>query len=121
VIELADWAEQNTWGGSLFLFPDAGRALYPGVFRARSRRGLWVDWNSGLLAASFQPVALKWFDRWQTSMEGAFSRQRLESMLSLPIDYYVVKSKHRLPGMQTAFQNREFCVYDAQDLKYPHR
>ena len=74
-----------------------------------------------MLAASFQPVALEWFDRWQGSMEGAFSRERLEGMLPLPIDYYVVKSEHRLPGMRTAFQNREFCVYDAQDLKYPRR
>jgi hypothetical protein len=121
VIELATWAEQNTWGGSLFLFPDAGRELYPGVFRARSRRALWVDWKSGMLAASFQPVALEWFDRWQGSMEGGFSRKRLESLLPLPIDYYVVKSAHRLPGMRTAFRNQEFYVYDAQDLKYPRR
>ena len=121
VIELASWAEQNTWGGSLFLFPDAGRELYPGVFRARSRRALWVDWKSGMLAASFQLVALEWRDRWQGSMEGGFSRGRLESMLSLPIDYYVVKSAHRLPGMRTAFRNQEFYVYDAQDLKYPRR
>jgi len=121
VTELAAWAEQNTWGGSLFLFPDAGRELYPGVFRARSRRALWVDWKSGMLAASFQPVALEWFDRWQESMEGGFSRERLERILALPIDYYVVKSAHRLPGMPTAFRNQEFYVYDAQDLKYPRR
>lgn len=121
VTELAAWAEQNTWGGSLFLFPDAGRELYPGVFRARSRRALWVDWKSGMLVASFQPVALEWFDRWQGSMAGGFSRERLESLLPLPIDYYVVKSAHRLPGMPTAFRNQEFYVYDAQDLKYPRR
>jgi hypothetical protein len=121
VIELAAWAEQNTWGGSLFLFPDAGRELYPGVFRARSRRALWVDWKSGMLAASFQPVALEWFNRWQGSMEGGFSRGRLQGLLPLPIDYYVVKSAHRLPGMPTAFRNQEFYVYDAQDLKYPRR
>jgi hypothetical protein len=121
VTELAAWAEQNTWGGSLFLFPDAGRELYPGVFRARSRRALWVDWKSGMLAASFQPVALEWFDRWRGSMEGGYSRERLEGLLPLPIDYYVVKSAHRLPGMPTAFRNQEFYVYDAQDLKYPLR
>jgi hypothetical protein len=121
VIELAAWAEQNTWGGSLFIFPDAGRELYPGVFRARSRRALWVDWKTGALAAAFQPVAAEWFDRWQGSMEGEFSRGRLESMLPLPIDYYVVKSAHRLPGRRTAFRNQEFYVYDAQDLKYPRR
>jgi chloramphenicol O-acetyltransferase len=42
-------------------------------------------------------------------------------MLPLPIDYYVVKSAHRMPGIRTAFQNQEFYVYDAQDLKYPRR
>ena len=121
VIELARWAEQNTWGGSLFLFPDAGRELYPGVFRGRSRRAVWVDWKGGMLTASSQPFALEWFDRWKGSLEGRFARERLERMLTLPIDYYVVKKEHQLPGIRTAYQNSEFYVYDAQDLKYPNR
>jgi hypothetical protein len=120
VIELARWAEQNTWGGSLFLFPDAGRELYPGVFRGRSRRAVWVDWKGGMLTASSQPFALEWFDRWKGSLEGRFVRERLERMLTLPIDYYVVKKEHQLPHIRTAYQNTEFCVYDAQDLKYPN-
>ena len=64
VIELARWAEQNTWGGSLFLFPDAGRELYPGVFRGRSRRAVWVDWKGGMLAASLNR------SRWSGSIAG---------------------------------------------------
>jgi hypothetical protein len=112
VIGLARWAEQNTWGGSLFLFPDAGRELYPGVFRARSRRGLWVDWKSGMLVTSSQPFAIEWSRRWQ-------NHSSIDT--SLPIDYYVVKREHRLPRIRTAFQNREFCVYDAEDLRYISR
>ncbi len=105
VIELAQWAEQNTWGGSLFLFPDAGRELYPGVFRARSRRAIWVDWKSGMLATSSQAFAVEWLDRWQNGP-------------SQPIDYYVYKNEHRPPGIRIVFQNSEFSVYDAHDLRY---
>ena len=105
VIELAQWAEQNTWGASLFLFPDAGRDLYPGVFRARSRRAIWVDWKTGMLATSSQALAVEWLQRWQNGP-------------SEPIDYYVYKKEHRPPGIRVTFQNSEFCVYDAHDLRY---
>jgi len=105
VIELAKWAEQNTWGGSLFLFPDAGGDLSPGVFRALSRRAIWVDWKTGMLAASSQALAVEWFQRWQNNP-------------SQPIDYYVYKREHRAAGIRIAFQNSEFCVYDAHDLRY---
>ena len=31
----------------MFLFPDVGHDLYPGIFRALSERALYVDWKSG--------------------------------------------------------------------------
>ncbi len=54
VRELASWARDNTWGGSMFLFPDAGRAIYPGIFRAESIRAVYVDWNGGELSKYFE-------------------------------------------------------------------
>ncbi len=117
ILEVADWAEKSTWGSSMFLFPDAGRALYPGIFRARSRRALWVDWNSGSLVAYFEPFAVEWWQRWQQTVEGTFSLRRLQNLLPLPIDYYVLKRSNQLADIRPVFINREFVVYDSQDLK----
>jgi hypothetical protein len=117
LLELANWAERNTWGSSLFLFPDAGRELYPGVFRAESRRALWVDWKSGVAVDYSEQAALEWRARWEGSMEPAYSPARLRAMLALPIDYYVLKPRNQLAGVNAVFVSREFVVYDAQDLR----
>lgn len=117
IAEIAEWAENNTWGSSMFLFPDAGRDLYPGMFRAESRRAVWVDWNSGGLANYFESFADDWWERWQQTMEGSFSAERLQEMLSLPVDYYVLKRANHLADVRPVFGNREFVVYDARDLR----
>ncbi len=117
IAEVADWAEENTWGSSMFLFPDAGRELYPGIFRAESRRALWVDWQSGTEVDFFESAANEWWDRWQHTMQGSFSPPRLQDMLSLPVDYYVLKRRDQLADIKPVFANGEFIVYDTSDLK----
>ncbi len=110
VVNLARWAESNTWGSSMFLFPDAGRDLYPGVFRAESRRALWVDWMSGAQADYSGVVARTWNERWHEN------NRDLESLLAVPIDYYVLKRSNHLSGVKPVFENQEFLVYDSRDL-----
>jgi hypothetical protein len=117
ILEVANWADEDTWGSSMFLFPDAGRELYPGIFRAESRRALWVDWKSGSLVPYFESFAIEWWRRWQDTMQDGFSPQRLQNMLSLPIDYYALKRKNQLKDIRPVFQNREFVVYDSSDLR----
>lgn len=117
VLELAAWAETSTWGSSMFLFPDAGRQLYTGTFRAASRRAVWVDWSSGALVDRSAFVAVEWWDRWEHTMQGNFSPERLQDMLSLPIDYYVLKRPDQLKAVRPVFRNSEFVVYDAADLR----
>lgn len=117
IAEVVDWAETSTWGSSMFLFPDAGRDLYPGIFRAESQRAVWVDWKSGSLGNYFEFFAKEWWERWQNTMEGSFSAQRLQGMLSLPADYYVLKRANSLADVKPVFGNREFVVYDSGDLR----
>jgi hypothetical protein len=117
ILQVADWAKTNTWGSSMFLFPDAGHAPYPGVFRAESRRALWVDWKSGGQANYFESVGAEWLARWHQAMEGAFSVPRLQNLLPLPIDYYVLKREHRLASVKPVYESAGFVVYDAQDLR----
>ena len=114
--DLARWADANTWGGSMFLFPDAGQDLYPGVFRAESHRALWVDWQSGAQSCYSGSLARTWNERWQRDAEGGFSIRRLQSSLSLPIDYYVLKATNRLAGVPPAYANSDFVAYDSRDL-----
>ncbi|MBV9759306.1 MAG: hypothetical protein JO340_01970 [Acidobacteriaceae bacterium] len=116
VSQIAAWAEDNTWGSSMFLFPDAGRELYPGIFRGESRRALWADWKSGAEAIYADSAAEEWFQRWRETMQPGFSKPRLQATLSLPIDYYVLKRAHRLSNVRPVFENREFVVYDANEL-----
>jgi hypothetical protein len=114
--DLARWADASTWGASMFLFPDAGRDLYPGVFRAESRRALWVDWQSGAQSCYSSSLATTWNERWQRASEGEFSIGRLQSALPLPIDYFVLKAANRLAGVTPAYANSGLVVYDSRDL-----
>lgn len=115
--ELADWAEQSTWGSSMFLFPDAGHELYPGMFRAESRRALWVDWESGDLVDYFESAGVEWWNRWRQTMDEPYSPGRLPNALSFPIDYCVLKRQNQLAGIKPVFANAAFVVYDARDLR----
>ena len=115
--ELAKWADASTWGSSLFLFPDAGKAGYPSVFRAQSRHGLWVDWNTARGVAYSDTAAELWQTRWKSTMQNGFSTGHLQNMLPLPIDYYVLRRRNELAGARHAFMNRDFVVYDAEDLR----
>jgi hypothetical protein len=123
--QLATWAENETWGSSMFLFPQAGRQLYPGVFRAQSRRSLWVDWESGRQITYHVQLASDWWSRWRETMRGPLSADHLQKMLSLPIDYYVFQSncfiasesEGRTLPVKPVFLNSEFAVYDASILR----
>jgi hypothetical protein len=117
VTQLAQWARKNTWGSSMFLFPDSGHDPYPGIFRALSERALYVDWKSGGQVNYFESFADEWYPRFEQTMDGKFTAARLEEMLSLPIDYYVLKGKHKLAGIKPVFENSDYVVYDAQDLR----
>jgi hypothetical protein len=116
-LHLADWAERMTWGSSMFLFPDAGLAPYPGVFRAASRRAVWSDWKSGDEVRYSEQGGREWWDHWRDTMAAPFTAARLQRMLALPIDYFVLRRVDRLNEIQPVFANREFVVYDATDLR----
>lgn len=117
VAGMARWAETNTWGSSLFAFPDAGSALYPGVFRAESRRAIWVDWESGTQSCYSGSLAATWNERWRNMEHRRRSATRFRA--ELPVDYYVLKAPNRIPGMKPAFANADFVVYDSHDIAGP--
>lgn len=106
--ELTNWARSSTPADSVFLFPDAGESLYPGVFRAEALRAVYVDWKAGGQVNFFKEFAAEWWSRWQKTMTGPVE---LSLYRGLGIDYVVVRAEHRRPGEQSVFENPRFVVY----------
>ena len=65
----------------------------------------------------YASFAEEWYPRYEATMDGRFTVARLENMLSLPIDYYVLDRDHALAKVRPVFENRNYVVYDAQDLR----
>jgi len=105
--------ELSAWGATtpqdaLFHFPDAGHGLYPGIFRARARRAVYVDWKGGGQANFFEDLALEWRERWRSAMT---TRPNPARFRALGIDYLVVSPRHRLPKLSPVFENKDFVAY----------
>jgi hypothetical protein len=113
LLELCAWAHSNTPKGAVFLFPDAGKALYPGVFRSRALRALYVDWKGGGQVNMVTEFGTEWWRRWQQTVEPGFRPDWLGKYAELGIDYVVVAPKNRLANRAPVFENGRFLVYVA--------
>jgi hypothetical protein len=108
----SQWARAHTAGDAVFLFPDAEPGSFdPGIFRAHSRRALYVDWKSGGQANFFRGYSRIWWSRWRETMAQPFRPDRLPHFRELGIDYAVVKAKNRLAGFQPVFANKGYLIY----------
>lgn len=108
---LATWARLDTPVDAVFLFPDAGRALYPGVFRARAQRALYVDWKSGGQVNYHRRFTAEWWERWNALVAPGFRISKIREYFEREIDYIVLKSENRVPGVVPAYANRSYVVY----------
>jgi hypothetical protein len=110
--QLASWARTSTPKDAVFLFPDAGHDLAPGVFRATALRALYVDWKSGGQVNFLQNFAREWASRWAKSGACRFVTPDLTFYRALGVDYIVLKSAHCLASQAPAFSNPSFVVYN---------
>jgi hypothetical protein len=108
--ELSGWAQSSTAVDSVFLFPDAGRALYPGIFRAKALRAVYVDWKGGGQVNYLKDFGDQWWFRWQQTMAGEFKPLDFYKYSGLGVQYVVLQAKNRL-AIQPAFENQGFVVY----------
>jgi hypothetical protein len=111
VTGLAAWARSATPRDAVFLFPDAATDLYPGVFRARSLRAVYVDWKGGGQVNFLGSFAREWWARWQRVGAGRFDPRQMAAYPGWGIHYFVLQRAHRLPGRATVFEDSEFLVY----------
>jgi hypothetical protein len=109
--ELSGWALASTPQDAVFLFPDAGQDLQPGIFRAEALRAVYVDWKSGGQVNFFKEMGEEWWTRWQRTMAQPFDPHDLERYRGLGIDYIVLLAKDRLADTAPVFQNARFVVY----------
>ncbi len=109
--QLCDWARTKTPPNAVFLFPDAGKELHPGLFRGRALRAVYVDWKVGGQANFSRALAADWWSRWQRTMEAGFRPSDLGRYEGLGIDFLVVSPEHRIPARTTAFENGRYLVY----------
>jgi hypothetical protein len=107
--ELSQWARSSTPLESVFLFPDAGRALYPGIFRGEALRAVYVDWKGGGQVNYLKDFADQWSSRWQT-VAGGFQPADLAKYESMGIQYVVVQERNRLQR-PAIFSNSKYIAY----------
>jgi hypothetical protein len=107
--QLSEWARASTPADAVFLFPDEGKGLAPGVFRARSERAVYVDWKAGGQVNYFPEYSHRWWRRWNEAMVPPFDESRAAALRALGIDYVVV-SKSRLAG-EPVWTNGVYAVY----------
>ena len=108
--QLSRWARTSTPRDAVFLFPDAGHGLAPGIFRAEALRAIYVDWKSGGQINYLPEFGEQWWFRWQQTAGAGFSPRDLPRYDALGIQYIVVRPENRLP--RTAeFENGSYAVY----------
>jgi len=109
--QLSQWARTSTPKDAVFLFPDAKEDLYPGVFRAKALRAVYVDWKAGGQVNFFRDLGEEWWSRWRRTMAAPFNPSSMTSYRELGIDYVVLQAKHRLAGIAPLFENGHYVVY----------
>lgn len=109
--ELSTWARQNTRLEAVFHFPDAGLALYPGIFRARALRAVWVDRKGGGQVNFAYGLAQEWWRRYDATIGRAYEPQPLPTYRALGADYVVLQKQHARPHDQPLFENQGYAVY----------
>lgn len=106
---LSAWARQSTQKDAVFLFPDIGRGLEPGVFRAEALRSVYVDWKGGGQMNYLRDFAPEWWRRWQQTMLG-FHPADLATYRTLGIRYIVLH--HSAFDRPAVFRNGAWAAYD---------
>jgi len=110
--QLAGWARSSTPKDAVFLFPDAGRGLAPGIFRVEARRPVYVDWKSGGQLNYARGFGEVWWWRWERTMSSGFRPQDMSGYRQLGVTYVVLRPPNRLPD-PPLFQNSDYLVYAA--------
>ena len=107
--QLSAWASTSTPKDAVFLFPDAGHALDPGIFRSEALRAVYVDWKGGGQVNYLRDFGEQWWFRWQQTLANGFHPADLPKYDALGIGYVVLRASHRLPRT-AVFENATYTA-----------
>lgn len=93
---LSTWARTETPVDAVFHFPDAGKEGYPGIFRARALRAVWVDWKGGGQVNFMDSLAREWWRRWSAMPAGKGD--------------FTVRKAGRCAATAVIYSNDKYCV-----------
>ncbi len=103
--QLAAFAREHTAKDAMFLFPDVGRGLQPGIFRARALRSVYVDWKAGGQVNYYKSLADEWWARWRECNE---LKYRPDMPIPAAVDYIV---RTQPAAGEPVYVNRGFSVF----------
>ncbi|SPF48794.1 conserved membrane hypothetical protein [Candidatus Sulfopaludibacter sp. SbA4] len=109
IAQLSQWARTSTPKDAVFLFPGAGHALDPGIFRSEALRAVYVDWKGGGQVNYLRDFAEQWWFRWQQNI----APPDLPRYDALGIAYIVLRPPDRLPR-PAAFENAKYVAYSVR-------
>jgi hypothetical protein len=115
IADLSRWARDNTPRGAMFLFPDAGHLLYPGIFRVSALRAVYVDWKSGGQVNYLKDFAEEWSTRWEMVNRTGYGADALPRYRSVGVDYVVLQHDHKPAGTEPVYGNSQYAVYRTTD------
>lgn len=109
--DLSEWARQNTPVDSVFLFADAEKELFTGIFRANALRALYVDRKGGGQVNFHYGLAKEWWSRYSATIGKPYEPLPLTHYRAFPLDYIILKTQHQLEKGQPVYRNPRFLVY----------
>jgi hypothetical protein len=108
LVQLSDWARTDTPKDAVFLFPDAGHGLAPGIFRSEALRAVYVDWKGGGQINYLREFGDDWWFRWQQTVARGYRPEDMPKYAGLGVNYIVL-------GKRTAeaplYENAGYAVY----------
>ncbi len=109
--QLSAWARASTPRDAVFLFPDAGKGLQPGVFRSEALRAIYVDWKGGGQVNYLPELGAEWWRRWRAVFDSPFEAGEVGRYRALGVDYIVLFRGHRLGDLAPVFEDGAYLVY----------
>ena len=106
--QLSNWARVSTPRNAVFLFPDAGRDLTPGIFRSESLRAIYVDWKGGGQVNYLRDFGEDWWFRWQQTVARGFEPADMPRYAAYGVSYIVLRHRLATPSL---FENGSYFVY----------
>ncbi len=109
--DLATWAKHKTPNASSFFFPDLGRRIEPGIFRAKSTRSVYVCWKQGGQVNYFPKYAEIWWERWSQLLAPGHPTLDYNNLRQRGITHLVFSKDLPIEELPAVYASPGFRVY----------